>query len=159
MPMIQVIPKSNMIRRNIASNKPIFRALGWSSGRSFELMMDKKIMLSTPSTISRKVNVKRLIQTAPELKAGKAKRNMIKKCGSVWVLECLSRLKLLVWLNFEQDVWVFEWMWTQTPKHSKTQTRFKTARIRQSCEVRKRLAGRHIPGIKNSHGSFDHEVD
>jgi hypothetical protein len=37
-------------------------------------MMDRKMILSTPSTISRNVRVSKLIQTAPEVKSGMVNR-------------------------------------------------------------------------------------
>jgi hypothetical protein len=56
--------------------RPMLRAFGCSSGGSLDEMMDRKMMLSTPSTISRNVSVSKLTHTAPEVKSGIAKRNI-----------------------------------------------------------------------------------
>lgn len=45
----------------MAQIKPIDLALGCCSGGSFEDIIDRKTILSTPKTISRKVNVNKAI--------------------------------------------------------------------------------------------------
>jgi hypothetical protein len=68
--MIQVIVKSNRILKPIASIKPIVLAFFCLSGESLSEIIEMKIMLSTPRTISRKVRVSKLIHTAGSEKSG-----------------------------------------------------------------------------------------
>ena len=58
----QLIPKSNIILKTIASINPILRAFGWSFSSNLPETIDKKTMLSIPRIISKKVNVKSAIQ-------------------------------------------------------------------------------------------------
>ena len=81
------IPNNNTIRKTIARIRPILVALGRSSSGNLLEEMEIKIILSMPSTISRKVSVNRLIQTAAEPKSGFTKS--IISC--IFVLEQVLR--------------------------------------------------------------------
>lgn len=69
-PMIQLIINNNATLNNMAKSRPIFLAFFcWLSGSLLE-RIDIKMMLSTPSTISRKARVSRLIQIPGSAKFG-----------------------------------------------------------------------------------------
>ena len=51
-PMIQVMAKSSMTRKTSASRSPICRARVAAGSGSFPTMIEMKMMLSMPSTIS-----------------------------------------------------------------------------------------------------------
>ena len=72
--MIQVMVSKSPTRKNIANTNPMVLALfGWD-GSSLSEIMEIKIILSTPNTISKKVSVSRLIHTEGSEKSGKVIR-------------------------------------------------------------------------------------
>jgi hypothetical protein len=73
MAMIVDIPNKRIILKTIASNMPINLALGCSSIDNLLEAIVMKIILSIPRTISRKVSVNKLIQTAGLEKSGNMK--------------------------------------------------------------------------------------
>lgn len=54
------IPNKRITRKIMARKRPMFLALGWSTLGSREAVMDMKMMLSIPKTISKKVKVNKL---------------------------------------------------------------------------------------------------
>jgi hypothetical protein len=68
--IIQVMVSKRPMRNIIASKSPMVLAFFCLSGESLSEIIDIKIILSTPSTISRKVRVSKLNQTAGSEKSG-----------------------------------------------------------------------------------------
>ncbi len=68
--MIQVIVRSSPTLKTMASSKPMFLALRCWDGSSLSEIIEIKMILSTPNTISRKVRVSRLTQMEGSEKSG-----------------------------------------------------------------------------------------
>ena len=72
------IPNSKAILKTIARTRPILVAFFcWCSGSLLDAI-EMNMMLSTPRTISKNVNVRRLIQTVPLPQLGMSKRRKLK---------------------------------------------------------------------------------
>ncbi len=72
------IPNNKRTLNSMAMDNPQFLAGRWSLISNLDEIMVINMILSIPSTISKKVRVSRLIHTSPEVKSGK----VIKK---IWV--------------------------------------------------------------------------
>ena len=67
--MIQVIDKSSRMRSTSAPERPMKRARGCCAIGSFCEAIEMKMTLSTPSTISRIVSVRKLAQAAGSVRS------------------------------------------------------------------------------------------